>query len=90
MGKRMKALLRALQRSNSSATERKLRAKYFAASAINIFIGTKKNVCKILFAAQIDEQLINTSQSLTRSAQLYNYIIITAGHGEGPICRKLS
>ena len=60
MGKRMKALLRALQHSNSSATdpERKLRAKYFAASAINIFIGTKKNVRKILFAAQIDEQLI--------------------------------
>ena len=47
-----------LQHSNSSATERKLRAKYFAASAINIFIGTKKNVRKILFAAQIDEQLI--------------------------------
>jgi len=58
VGKRMKAHLRALQRSNSSATERKLRAKYFAASAINIFIGTKKNICKILFAAQIDEQLI--------------------------------
>ena len=58
MGKRMKALLRARQHSNSSATERKLRAKYFAASAINIFIGTKKSVCKILFAAQIDEQLI--------------------------------
>ena len=47
-----------LQRSNSSATERKLRAKYFAASAINIFIGTKKNVRKILFGVQIDEQLI--------------------------------
>ena len=57
-GKEDESTLEGSLRSNSSATERKIRAKYFAASAINIFIGTKKNVRKILFAAQIDEQLI--------------------------------